>query len=74
MKSNEMKVDLLQMAMDAGMTESQFKAEIGIIYATYASLFLSENPGQMISHTVSFADHDVVIETRRKPHNKSQLN
>jgi len=67
MTNTKIKFDLLQMAMDAGMTENEFRVEIGQCYATYASLFPEQNPGQMISHTVNYPDHDVVIEARRTP-------
>lgn len=60
-----MKIDLFKLATDAGMTENEFKDEIGKLYATYSSLLLDINPGKIICHTVSFSDHDIVIETRR---------
>lgn len=71
MSDCEMKVDLYQLAIDAGMTEHEFKNEIGILYASFSSVCFEENPGMMITHTVNFVDHDVEIVARRVSEQKA---
>ena len=62
-----MKKDLFDLAMDAGMTEQEFIDEMGRLYASHLSVFLEENAGRMLIHTVKFIDHDLEITARRVP-------
>lgn len=61
----EMKFDLYQLAIDAGMTDEEFHTEIGRLFAAKVSISLEENPGQMIVYTVNYIDHDIEIIARR---------
>lgn len=65
MSSCEVKVDLYQMAIDAEMSDEEFRTEIRRLYASDISVTLEENPGQMIVYTVNFQDHDIEIISRR---------
>jgi len=74
MSGCEVKVDLYQMAVDAGMSDEEFRIEIRRLYASDISVTLEENPGQMIVYTVNYNDHDVEIIGRRVSEQSAPMN
>lgn len=66
-----MKQDIMEICIDAGMTEEEFFTKMRQCYASYVAAQLDENPhANVVVHTATFPDGDIVIESRRLPGSK----
>ncbi|WP_147383647.1 hypothetical protein [Nitrosomonas supralitoralis] len=65
-----MKQDIMEICIDAGMTEEEFFTKMRLCYASYVAAQLDENLQNVVVHTAIFPDGNIVIESRRLPGNK----
>ena len=61
----ENKVDLYQLALDAGMTQEEYIKAVAKDYFAQMSLVIEQNGGKPVLHRLSFIDHDIEIIGRR---------